>query len=132
MQFVVARALLKNSVSIEEWLAATTFVKNCTLKKLFPAIIYKEKMLFRNNYSSLDHSLFLWVFTYYFTKFFVHLWVSGAVCYFWVYKLIGVGPSKHLLVQSQQQDTRNRSELCPKLTIKRVESRSVVVTVNFE
>ena len=132
MQFVVARALLKNSVSIEEWLAATTFVKNCTLKKLFPAIIYKEKMLFRNNYSSLDHSLFLWVFTYYFTKFFVHLWVSGAVCYFWVYKLIGVGPSKHLLVQSQQQDTRKRSELCPKLTIKRVESRSGVFIVNFE
>ena len=37
-----------------------------------------------------------------------------------------VGPSKHLLVQSQQQDTRKRSELCPKLAIKRVESRSCV------
>ena len=54
---MAARALL--SVSIEEWLAATTFVKYCTLKKLFPAINYKEKMLFRNNYSTLDHSLFL-------------------------------------------------------------------------
>ena len=32
-----------------------------------------------------------------------------------------VGPSKHLLVESQQQDTRKRNELCPKLTIKRVE-----------
>ena len=41
---MVARALLRNRVSIEEWLAATTFVKYCTLKKLFPAINYKEKM----------------------------------------------------------------------------------------
>ena len=41
MQFMVARALQRNSVSTE--LAATTFVKYCTLKKLFPAINYKEK-----------------------------------------------------------------------------------------
>ena len=40
---MVARALLRNSVSFEEWLVATTFVKYCTLKKLFPAINYKEK-----------------------------------------------------------------------------------------
>ena len=57
---MVARALLRNSVSIEEWLAATTFVKCCTLKKLFHAINYKKKkMLFRNNYYTLNHSLFL-------------------------------------------------------------------------
>ena len=37
---MVARAL--PSVSIEEWLAATTFVKCCTLKKRFPAINYKK------------------------------------------------------------------------------------------
>ena len=43
-----------------------------------------------------------------------------------------VGSSKHLLVQSQQQDTRKRSELFPKLTIKRVESRFGVFIVNFE
>ena len=43
-----------------------------------------------------------------------------------------VGPSKHLLAQSQQQDTRKRSELCPNLTIKRVQSRSGVFIVNFE
>ena len=59
MQFIVAKTLLRISASIEEWLAATTFVKYCTLKKLFPAINYKEKMIFRNNYSTLDHSLFL-------------------------------------------------------------------------
>ena len=56
---MVARALLRNGVSIEKWLAATTFVKYCTLRKQFPVINYKEKMFFRNNYSTLDHSLFL-------------------------------------------------------------------------
>ena len=56
---MVARALLINTVSIEEWLSATTCVKYCTLKKLFPAINYKKKMFFRNNYSTLNHSLFL-------------------------------------------------------------------------
>ena len=38
-----------------------------------------------------------------------------------------MGRSKHLLVQIQQQDTRKNSKLCPKLTIKRVESRSGVL-----
>ena len=56
---MVASSLPRISVSIDEWLAATTFVKYCTLKKLFPAINYKEKVFFRNNYSTLDHSLFL-------------------------------------------------------------------------
>ena len=51
---MVVSALLRNSVSTEEWSAATTFVKYCTLKKLFPAINYKEKMFFGNNYSNLD------------------------------------------------------------------------------
>ena len=90
---MVARALLRNSVSIEEWLVLTTFVKYCALEKLFPAIKYKKKMFFRSNYSSLNHSLFLRVFTYYFTKVFVHLYVSAAVCYFSVYKLIGWDPA---------------------------------------
>ena len=56
---MVLCALLRNSVSIEEWLAATTFVKYCTLKKLFPTINNNKKMFFRNNYSTLDYSLFL-------------------------------------------------------------------------
>ena len=58
-------------------------------EKIFPEITYKEKMFLRNNYSTLDHSLFLWIFTYYFTKIFVHLSIIAAVCYFSVYKLIG-------------------------------------------
>ena len=131
MQFIVAKTLLRISASTEEWLAATTFVKYCTLKKLFPAINYREKMIFRNNCSTLDHSLFLWVITYYFSKIFVHMSVIVTVLFqrLWNDR---VGPSKHLFVQSQQQGTRKRSELCPKLTIKRVESRSSVFIVNFE
>ena len=42
-----------------------------------------------------------------------------------------MGRSKHLLVQIQQQDTRKNSELCPKLTIKRVESRSGVLLLTL-
>ena len=41
---MVASAFLRNSVSIGEWLTATTFVKYCTLKKLFSAIISTETM----------------------------------------------------------------------------------------
>ena len=36
------------------------------------------------------------------------------------------------ICQIQQQDTRINSKLCPKLTIKRVESRPGVFTVNFK
>ena len=85
---MIARVLLRNSVSTEEWLATTTFVKSCALKKLFPVIKYKEKVFLRNNYSTFDHSLSLGVFTYYFTKILVYLSVIVAVCYFSVYKLI--------------------------------------------
>ena len=37
-QFIAASALLKNTVSIEEWMAAVTFMtkKHCTLKKAVP------------------------------------------------------------------------------------------------
>ena len=62
---MVARALLRNSASIEEWLAASTFVKYCALIELFPLTekwkkckTNMEKMFFRKNYSNLDHSLF--------------------------------------------------------------------------
>ena len=43
-----------------------------------------------------------------------------------------LGRSKHLLFQIQQQDTIINSELCPKLLIKRVESRSGFFIVNLE
>ena len=43
-----------------------------------------------------------------------------------------MGPSKNLLAQSQQQDTRKGSKSCPKFTIKNVESCSGVFIVNTE
>ena len=49
-------------------------------EKIFPEINFKEKNV---------HSLFILIFTYYFTKIFVHLSIIAAVCYFSVYKLIG-------------------------------------------
>ena len=81
----------KNTVNLKEWVAAIIFIIEKTNYK--ERINYKEKMFFRNNYSTLDHSLFLWVFTYYFTKIFVHLSVIAAVCYFSVHKLIGWDPA---------------------------------------
>ena len=42
-----------------------------------------------------------------------------------------VGRSKHLPVQIQWQDTRKNSKLCPKLTIKRVKSRSGVLLLTL-
>ena len=41
-------------------------------------------------------------------------------------------PSKHLLDQTEQQDTKRNSDLCPKLTMKRLEIRSGAFIVNFE
>ena len=56
---MVARVLLRNSVSIEEWLAATTFVKYCTLKKLFPPINYKKKNVFSEQLLYFESQSFL-------------------------------------------------------------------------
>ena len=42
-----------------------------------------------------------------------------------------VGRSKHLPVQIQRQDTRKNTELCPKLTIERAESRSGVLLLTL-
>ena len=40
---MVASALLRNSVSIEEWLTATTFVKCCNLKNCSLRLITRKK-----------------------------------------------------------------------------------------
>ena len=56
---MVARAILRNSVSIEEWLAATTFVKYCTLKTMFPAINCKKKNVFSEQLLYFESQSFL-------------------------------------------------------------------------
>ena len=43
-----------------------------------------------------------------------------------------VGLSKHILVQIQQQKHQKRYEICLKLTMNRIESRSGVFTVNYK
>ena len=47
-------------------------------------------------------------------------------------KIHRMGRSKHLLVQIQRQDTTKNSELCPKLTIKEIDSCFCVLIDNFE
>ena len=42
-----------------------------------------------------------------------------------------MGRSKHLLVQIQRQDTRKNSGICPKLTVKGVESPSGVLLLTL-
>ena len=76
-QYVTASALLKNTVSIEEWLAATTFMKkrNTVLrKKLFPSIKRRKKCFVTNNYFGSQPFLM----SCYLTKIFVHLSVISA------------------------------------------------------
>ena len=86
------------------------------MKKLFPAINFKEKMFFGNNYFTLDHGLFLRVFTHYFTKIFVHLSVIAAVCYFSICKY---GGTQQIFTCSKSTaETRKKSELCPRLKLK--------------
>ena len=82
---------LAQQVYLLSWNKETLyFVKTCSL--WFVTVTYKEKMFVTNNYSTLDHSLFWWVFYFYITKIFVHLSVIAAVCYFSVNKLIGWDP----------------------------------------
>ena len=128
---MVARALLRNSVSIDEWLEPTTFVKYCTLKKLSSAIKDKEKMFFSNNYSALDQSFLVSLYLLFHEDFCSSVSNCGSMLFQRLY-IDRVGHNKHLLVQIQRQETRKNSELCPKLTIKRIKSRSDFFIVNFE
>ena len=68
----------------------------------------------------------------YFTKIFVYLLVIAAVCYFSVYKLIGRDPANIYLFKVNSKNTKTWSDVCPKLPINTVESRSGVFNVSFE
>ena len=85
--YELAYPLRNGSPNLLSWNKETLHSEmNCSLQLI--TVTYKEKMFFWNNYSILDHRLFLWVLSYYFTKIFVHLSVIVAVRYFSVYKLI--------------------------------------------
>ena len=88
MQFIVASALLRNSLSIEEWLAAATFMKYCTLKNFSLRLTARKQCL------AMATLLWITVFSYksllnILLRFFLHLSIIAAPCYFSVYKLIG-------------------------------------------
>ena len=97
--------------------------KNCSLRLI--TVTYKEKYSLGNNYSTLDHSLSLWVCFYYFTKIFVRLSVIAAVCYFSVYKLIGWD-------SKSTAEHKKKEWKCSKLTFKKIKSHHGVFIVNFE
>ena len=97
--------------------------KNCSLRLI--TVTYKEKYSFRNKWSTLDHSLLLWVYLYDFAKIFLRLSVIAAVCYFSVYKLIGWD-------SKSTTEYKKKEWKCSKLTIKKVESHHGVFIVNFE
>ena len=96
--------------------------KNCSLR--LNAVTFKE-IFFKSNYFESQPFLM----SYHFTKIFVHLPVIAAVCYFSVDKLIGWDPVNIYLFKFNSKNTRKRSEICLKLTINTIESRSDVFTV---
>ena len=54
------------------------------------------------------------------------------MCYFNVYKFIEWDPPNIYLFKFNSRNTRKSCEICPKLTINAVESRSGMFIVNFE
>ena len=83
-------------------------------------------MFFRNNYSTMDQSLFLW------DAISLSLLVTAAVCCFSVDKFIGWDPENIYLFKFNSKNTKKWSDVCPKLPINTIESRSSVFIVNFE
>ena len=67
----------------------------------------------------------------YFTKIFVYLLVIAAVCYFSVCKLKGWDSANIYLFRVNSENTKTWSDVCPKLPINTVESRSSVFIVNL-
>ena len=65
----------------------------------------------------------------YFTRIFVHLPVHVAACYFSIHKLIWWDPENIYLFEFNSRNTSKRYEICPKLTINTIKSRSDVFTV---
>ena len=83
--------------------------KNCSSR--LNTVTYKEKCFLNNNHSTLDHSLFLWASIS--LRFFVHLSVISAVCYFSVYKLIEWDTANFYFFKVNNRNTRKRCETYP-------------------
>ena len=105
--------------------------KHCNLKKkLLPrqnTVTCKKKKFFLET-TTLDHSPFLC----YISKIFVHLSVIAAPYYFRAYKLIVWAPTNIYLFKFNNRNTRKMYEICPKLTIITIKSRSGVFSISFE
>ena len=67
----------------------------------------------------------------YFTKIFVDLLVTAAVCYFSVYKFIGWEPANIHVFKVNSKNAKTCSNLCSKLPINTVESFSGVFIVKI-
>ena len=65
----------------------------------------------------------------YFTRIFEHLPVNIAACYFSVHSLIVWDPENIYLFEFNNRNNSKRYEICQKLTINTIESRSDVFTV---
>ena len=97
--------------------------KNCSLR--LNAVTLKENFFFRNNYFGSQPFLT----SCYFTRIFVHLPVIVAICYFSVHNLMSWDPANICLFKFNSRNTGKRYEICPKLTIHTIKSRSDVFTV---
>ena len=88
-------------------------------------LLWNKETLHPEKYSGLQPFLM----SCYFTGIFVHLPVIVSVCYFSVDKLIGWGPANIYLFKFNIRKTRKRYEICLKLKINAIESRSDVFAV---
>ena len=113
--------LWNNEKMYPEKNAVTIYEKNILRLN---TVTFKE-IFFRNNYFGSQPFLM----GCYFTRIFVHLPVIVAVCYFNVHKLIGWDPATLYLFKFNSRNIRKWCEICPKLTINTIESRSDVYTV---
>ena len=115
-------------------MVASTFVKkrNTALrKKLFLAIKYSKlqrKNHFRSNYFGTQS----FSMSCHFTKVFVYLLIIAALSNFNVFKLIGWDSANTYLFKVKT-NTREKCEICSKLTIKTVGCHSgVFILLSFE
>ena len=92
--------------------------KYCTLKKTSLRLNATYKVSIMNSYFGSQPFLM----SCYLTRIFVHLSVITALCYCSIYKLIGWDPENVYLLTVNSRNTRERYEICPKLTRNTIEN----------